>query len=160
MIVRETINAIQAIAAQAWDIQYCPQLENYPASAADFQIPLGLTEFESYEVAGRPGGQYLADGRVVTRVLYAHIEAEEYGFIRNEVAGLIDIFTVVFTDKDTYGTVGMYILQKAPERITIAGGDPTFTFTGPTIEHPIGSDIWYHGFEMRFNIKGQWPFNC
>jgi len=160
MIVRRTINLIQAIAAQAWETEYAPSLEDYPASAADFQLPLGLTLFENYQVSGVPGSQQFAEGRVVTRVLYAHIEAEEFGFIIDEVAKLQDQFTKTFSDKDTYGVVGMYSLENEPARISIKGGTPTFTFTGPSVEHPIGSELWYHGFEMRFDIKGQWPYEC
>jgi hypothetical protein len=160
MIVHRTVNLVQGIAAQAWEIQYAPQLEDYPASTNRFQIPIALTYFERYEVSARPGGIGLSVGQVVTRVLYAPIEAEEFGFIVNEVARLQDQFISTFTDKDTYGMVGMYILQKEPARITIQGGDPTFTLTGPSIEHPIGSELWYHGFEMRFRVSGQWPYQC
>ncbi len=160
MILQTAINLVQNVVAQAWELQYAPQLQDYPPSAADFQLPLGMTITKNYNLTGRPGSQFFADADLVVRVLYAHIEAEEYGYILTEVAKLQDQFTRVFLDKDTYEVVGMYILQAEPERITIESGDPTFRFTGPTIEHPRGSEIWYHGFEMALTVKAQWPVSC
>lgn len=170
MTVKNVINRVQQINEEVSRMVYCPQLKDYPPSIDTMNLPIALTDIESGEFSGRNNGQTNANESedvYVVKVLFEALGQSDLGTKKEFGVEIYDAYRTKYLDPDTYklqdpdGTwqqALMMILLDNPYRATIR---QPFRTTGLTlIEHPLGSERWWHGFEMRFTVTEEWEWSC
>lgn len=160
----ETINLIQAFNNHIPGMSeaICPSLEDYPETVDQLSLPITLTEFENTVFWGRPNNKY-AEGSCVVRMLFMKFGNEiDLGWIRTEVAEYQTAFQDYYLDTDNnYLVKGQFVFQKSPVRIEIVSSESMFNMSGYKIlEYPELSGFWFHGFELRFQVRETWPSTC
>lgn len=150
IVVADTIDLIQALNAQVSGVESAPSLENYPPNIEDARLPLALTRKEAGEFLARGSGNQ-SDDTYVVQIFFESIFKGEYGYTLQKGHDLLDQFRTTYLTESNYAQTGANVLQKSPYRIEIV---PPFSDTGMTvIEWPLGTDRWWHGFELRFTVQ-------
>ena len=166
MTVKNVINRIQEINRSISDMVAAPPLDEYPSSIETMILPIALTDPERGTFEG-VNGDNQSDDEYVIRVLLDSIGAVDLGAKKEFGVDIFDAYRTKYLDPATYtltdsdGTVSPAIqpvLLSNPYRATI---QMPFRAEGPTIiEYPVGTDRWWHGFEIRFAVKEVWEWEC
>lgn len=158
MTVETTINLLQGINAEVSNLVYAPELNKYPSSLDTMKVPIALSDIESGAFKGINNDNQSTDQYVV-RVLFAALGQGDLGSKKVRGVRIFDGFRTKYLDPATYQINGQPVISTGPYRITIDVS--AFTSTGLTIvEFPVGSERWWHGFEIRFPVKEEWLKDC
>lgn len=136
-----------------------PSLAEYPAVGDSAKCPLMLTHAEPFTF-GKPDFVDLS-ANLVSRLLLKPIGAGRMGDTMHLIYAVIDDLITHYTDTSRYETPATRVIVKKPILAEIVGGNDAFQFSGnDIIEYPLGSGIFYYGFEMRFTVLIRDLGNC
>lgn len=161
MINPELINKLQIINGQVSDVLWTPRFDEYPTSLTNFQLPSTLTEVE--QTVSWYQGNYYAQENIVIRCFFEEAQTGDYMIIKEEIAGLQRSFLLKYLDPVTYHNEKFPLLIAGPIRAEIipTAAQVMFTQTGyQVLEYPVGSEYFFHGFEMRFQVRETWDWSC
>jgi hypothetical protein len=151
------INLIQAINSRVSEVVHCPAVDEYPASLDTMNLPIALTDIESGEFQGQDDDNQATDQAVI-RVLFEALGQDDLGPKKAQGYEIYDSYRAKYLADDTYSQVGTKVICREPYRIALR---PPFRGSGFTIiEYPVGTERWWHGFEIRFAFTTDWPVEC
>jgi len=150
----DTLNILQNMWRKVPGIKFAPDVREYPATLARVKLPMPLTYTE--------GGKFIARGdtkesvdRYVGRFFIEPAAEATYGYSQEEVMRLLENVRLVCLDSGLYLIEERFMVETQP--FTVELNPNTFTNTGYTLlEYPLGSELWYRGFEVRFEAIQDW----
>lgn len=126
-----------------------PCLADYPPTTDSARTPMMLTRAETITFNGQFTDR--ATIELACEMLYKPLGQGHFGDTMHRIHEAMDDLRQRYTDETAYQVVGRRILATNPQMVEIVS---TFTFSGyRVIEYPLGSEMWYHGFDLRFTVE-------
>jgi hypothetical protein len=159
MSIVNEVDLLQKFCRKIPGITSSPDTEAYPAVIDTLRLPAVLTEL----LESRPEGSNEVNTAVDTfKILFfvAPLGTPNYGWALTQCHRVANAVREAFlNDTNNYVGVGQRLLQVQPYKIMVSLDD--FTISGPQVlERPVGSDSYWHGIEVKLNLKVDWRLEC
>jgi len=157
--IETAVNLVQAVNRQVSGIERAPDLENYPGSIYEMELPICLTDVGRGFFQGQ-GEDVIGEFQFTITCLYERVAVQDPGLAKQEGLRAFGAFIAKYTDEDTYLVTGKRILMKEPYSIEIVGNAQWDTSGYVVMQYPQNSQIPFWGFDVRCQVRIEFDRSC